>query len=65
MKGLSKCISCNFMMGSAAVVEQLWSKAGCVHNSRRLGMSPMVFEMIMFLKEIDDLWKISDVVAAD
>ena len=46
-------------------MEQLWSKAGCAYTSRRLGMSPMVFEMIMFLKQNDDLWKLSDVVLVD
>ena len=65
MKGLSKCISCNFMMGSAAVVEQLWSKAGCVCTSRSFRMPSMAFEMIMFLKENEDLWNLSDIVIAD
>ena len=65
MEGQSKHVNCDFIMGSAAVVEKLWSKAGCACTSRRLGMSPMVFEMIMFLKENDDLWKLSDVVLAD
>lgn len=65
IEGQSKYINCDFVMGSAAIVEQLWSKGGCVYTSRRLGMSPMVFEMIMFLKENADLWKINDVVIAD
>ena len=65
IEGQSKYINCDFIMGSAAIVEQLWSKGGCVYTSRRFGMSPMVFEMIMFLKENADLWKIDNVVIAD
>ena len=52
-------------MGSADIADQLWSKGGCARASRRLGMSPMVFEMIVFLKENADLWEIKDVVVAD
>jgi len=65
IEGQSNYINCSFVMGSAAIVEQLWSKGGCVYTSRRFGMSPMVFEMIMFLKENRDLWKINDVVNAN
>ena len=49
-------------MGSTAIVEQLWSKAGYVFTERRAGLSPLVLEMIIFLKENDDLWSIVDVV---
>lgn len=52
-------------MGSAAVVEQLWSKADCIYTKRRAGLSPLVFEMIMFLKENRDLWNLFDVAEAD
>ena len=61
----SKYINCTFIMGSTAIVEQLWSKAGCVFNDRRAGLSPLVLEMIMFLKDNHDLWSIVDVMKAD
>ena len=64
-EGQSKHINCDFMMGSTTIVEQLRSKGGCVHASRRLCMSPMFFEMIVFLKENADRWKINDVVVAN
>ena len=63
--GISKYIESDFVMGSAAVVEQLWSKADCIYTKRRAGLSPLVFEMIMFLKENRDLWNLFDVAEAD
>ena len=65
IEGQSKCINCDVIIRSATIVEQRWSKGGCVHASRRLSMSPIVFGMLMFLKENSDLWKINDVVDAD
>ena len=65
MLGVSKYVNLDFIMGSAAVVEQLWSKSDCVFTKRRAGLSPLVFEMIMFLKENRDLWSIYDVAEAD
>ena len=65
MLGVSKYANLNFIMGSAAVVEQLWSKSDCVYTKRRAGLSPLVFEMIMFLKENRDLWSVYDVAEAN
>ena len=65
VEGKSKYINCGFIMGSAAIVERLWSKADCIYTKRRAGLSPLVFEMIMFLKDNSDLWSIKEVVEAD
>ena len=52
-------------MGSAACVERLWSEADAIFTKRRNGLSPITFEMILFLKKNHDLWDLSDVVEAD
>ena len=51
-------------MGSAAYIEHLWSKADAILIKRRLGLSPITLEMILFLEENKDLWNISDIVEA-
>ena len=38
------------VLGSAAEVENFWSAAGHVVISQRACMSPLVFELIMYLK---------------
>lgn len=52
-------------MGSTSIVDQLWSKAGCVYISRRFGLIPLFFEIIMLLKENTDIWTIYDIVNLD
>lgn len=63
--GESKYINCNFILGSAAVVESLWSEEDALMSKRRQGMHPMTNEAIMFLKKNKDLWKIVDVNQAN
>ena len=63
--GESQYINCDFIMGSAACVERLWSEADAIFTKRRNGLSPITFEMILFLKKNHDLWDLSDVVEAD
>ena len=53
-------INCNFVMGSAAVVETLWSVFDAFNTKRRRGTSPITNEMILFLKENKDLWGVED-----
>ena len=44
----SDYINCNFVMGSAAVVESLWSVFDAFNTKRRRGSSPILNEMILF-----------------
>ena len=62
--GKSDYIDCNFITGSAAVVEGLWSMYDAFNSKRRRGMSPITVEMILFLKKNRDLWGIEDVAKA-
>jgi prophage tail gpP-like protein len=61
----SKYINCDFIMGSAAVVESNWSGLDHFITKRRKGMSPLLTEMIMFLKRNKDLWSIKNVKVAN
>ena len=63
--GRSDYINCNFVTGSAAVVESLWSMYDAFNTKRRRGMSPITVEMILFLKKNKDLWGIEDVAKAN
>jgi hypothetical protein len=60
----SDYIDCNFITGSAAVVESLWSMYDAF-NSKRYGMSPITVEMILFLKKNRDLWGIDNIARAN
>jgi hypothetical protein len=63
--GQSDYINCNFIIGSAAVVESLWSMYDALNSKRRCGMSPITVEMILFLKKNKDLWGVEDVARAN
>ena len=61
-----KYVNCDFIFGSCAEVERLWSIAKFILTSERKGnMSPFLFEAIVFLKMNQRLWDLSDVVSAD
>ncbi len=51
--------------GSAAEVERVWSMAGHVLTKHRSSMSPLVFEIIMYLKYNSCLWGLADLVEAN
>jgi hypothetical protein len=53
------------VLGSAAAAERVWSMAGKVLTDERSSLSPLVFEMIMYLKYNTRLWTISDVIEAN
>lgn len=53
------------VLGSAAAAERVWSMAGKVLTDERSSMSPLVFELIMYLKYNKRLWDISDVIEAN
>ena len=63
--GESKYINCDFILGSAAVVESLWSEEDALMSKRRHGMNPITNEAILFLKKNKDLWKLEDVNEAN
>ncbi len=63
--GQSDYIGCNFITGSAAVVESLWSMYDAFNSKWRHGMSPFTVEMILFLKKNRDLWRIDDIARAN
>jgi hypothetical protein len=51
--------------GSAAEAERLWSMAGHVLTEHRASWSPLIFELIMYLKYNNRLWNLSDVIEAN
>ena len=63
--GESKYINCRFILGSAAVVESLWSEEDALMSKRRHGMNPITNEAILFLKKNKDLWDVVDVNEAN
>ncbi len=54
-----------YVGGSAAEAERVWSMAGHVLTDHHLRMSPLVFELIMYLKYNSRLRGITDVVEAN
>jgi hypothetical protein len=52
-------------LGSAAGAECFWSMAGKVLTNERSLLSPLVFELIMYLKYNNRLWTITDVMEAN
>jgi len=62
----SAYINCNFIFGSCAEVERLWSIAKHILKDNRKGvLDPVVFEIIILLKLNRRLWNINDLVDAD
>jgi hypothetical protein len=59
--GISQILSSE---ASAGIVERLWSKFDALVDQRRSGMSLVMMEAILYLKENRDLWDISDVKTA-
>ena len=50
-------INCDFILGTAVEVERLWSLAKCMLTDNRRGMSTLMIQTILFLKEINrELW---------
>ena len=50
---------------SAAEAERVWSMAGHVLTDHHLRMSPLIVELIMYLKYNSCLWGTTDVVEAE
>ena len=51
--------------GSAAEAERVWSMAGHVMTEHRSSLSPLCFELIMYLKYNCRLWGLADVAEAN
>ena len=46
-------------------VERLWSDADAILTKRRASTSPLLLELILYLKYNRDLWNLSDVITAN
>ena len=44
-------VNCDFILGTAVEVEQLWSLAKCMLTDNRRGMSTLMVHTILFLKD--------------
>jgi len=65
VSGKRRCIerdtkyrNCNFVVGSVAIVERLWSVANYIYCDNRKSMTPMLLEALIFLKTNDELWDV-------
>ena len=60
----SEYVNLNMELSSAAIVEILWSKFDAICVQRREGMSPVMIEGLLYLKENRHLWTIDTVAEA-
>ena len=60
----SKYVNVSFKLSSAAIVEILWSKFDAICTQRRFGLSPVMIEGLLYLKENRHLWTIDTVAEA-
>ena len=57
-------INLDFILGSAAEVERLWSMSSYILLNHRLSMPPVMFEALTYLKVNKELWNKTDVIEA-
>ena len=55
--------NCDFILGSAAVVERLWSTCKYILTENRSNLDTATFEEIIYLSLNRDLWDLEDSVA--
>ena len=60
----SEYVNTQFKLSSAAIVEILWSKFDAICIQRRSGLSPVMIEGLLYLKENRHLWTIDTVAGA-
>ena len=48
----------DYVIGSAAVVERLWSVARYILTTNRSSLSPVLFEALLFLRSNRTLWDV-------
>lgn len=52
-------VNCDFIIGSAAEVERLWSIAKHLLKDNHKSMSPLLFEALLFLKLNNSYWDLN------
>ncbi len=57
-------INCNFILGTTAEIERLWSVAKNILSTNRKAMEPLLFEAILFLKTNHSYWDLDAVQLA-
>lgn len=62
--GENKYMNTNFILGSVAEVERMWSTAKNILSDKRMRMSPVLLEAILFLKLNAGYWSQDDVCEA-
>jgi hypothetical protein len=60
----SPYVNCNFIYGSTAEVERLWSVSSYILTKQRRRMTPQLFEAILFLRYNERFWNLGLVVEA-
>lgn len=48
--------NCSFVLGSAVIVERLWTVGKYIYSDNRKSISPVLFESILFLRTNDPFW---------
>ena len=64
MRTSNQYINCDFIVGSTAKIERIWSHVKYILSENRSRMSLLLFESIMFLKFNKRFWDQSTVAAA-
>ena len=57
-------MNCDFVLGSTAEIERLWSVAKNIMSGKRTSMNPLLLESLLFLKQNKDYWDLLLVSAA-
>lgn len=57
LSGQSEYRNCDFILGSVAEVDRLWSVAENVRTVNRKVMTPLMFKCVMFLKINKSYWR--------
>ena len=52
----TRYINCDFILGSAAEIERIWSISKNILNNSRKSMTPLLFESLLFLKLNKNYW---------
>jgi hypothetical protein len=55
-------VNCDFIYGSSAEVERLWSVAKYILTDQRKRLTPQMFEALLFLKQNKEFWGLPEVV---
>ena len=64
LEGRRRSQNCDFIIGSAVQVERLWSKCNSILRDNRKAMTPILFEILIFLKSNKNVRDLSHVSEA-